>query len=320
MDPYYVLPYEYDGNDNMNLQSMLPMPEMQTMPQITSPGSMGMPNMQNMPDMMPQPMMPNMQEMPSMMPQTTMPNMQNFPNMMQQPTMPNMQNFPNMMQQPIMPNMQNFPNMMPNMQNLPDMMPNMQNMPDMMPQVKRPPQNMTFADMYEESMLSDNVPVMLTFDSENSYRPQPVLSNNPATARIVLFKELTGYPNYGNPSGNADILYTGNRGTWTFDIPGILAMGEGFNGQLVIRAVLDDSDTQINLYSANITINGRTVHTGRLPLVHGRPFGQRFDTWRPLTFNVPNLRRNNRIVIVNTSTGNPNNWIGLDWMELRVIR
>jgi len=47
---------------------------------------------------------------------------------------------------------------------------------------------------------------------------QPVLSNAPAQTSIVLFKELTGYPNYGNPSGNADILYTGNRGTWTFDI------------------------------------------------------------------------------------------------------
>jgi len=53
-------------------------------------------------------------------------------------------------------------------------------------------------------------------------QPQPVLSNAPAQTSIVLFKELTGYPNYGNPSGNADILYTGNRGTWTFDIQPIL--------------------------------------------------------------------------------------------------
>jgi hypothetical protein len=192
--------------------------------------------------------------------------------------------------------------------------------PSMMPQMNMLPPDMNYEEMYEESLLSDNPPTMFSYDTENSYRPQPVLSNNPPVSRIVLFKELTGYPNYGNPSGNADILYTGNRGVWTFNIPGIFAFGDAFSGRLVISAVLDDSDAQINLYSANITINGRTVHTGRLPLVHGRPFGQRFDTWRPLTFNVPDLRRNNRIVITNTSNAGPNNWIGLDWMELRINR
>ena len=52
--------------------------------------------------------------------------------------------------------------------------------------------------------------------------PPPRLSNNRVTANVVLFKELTAYPNYGNPSRNADILYTGNVGTWTFDSPAFL--------------------------------------------------------------------------------------------------
>jgi len=156
--------------------------------------------------------------------------------------------------------------------------------------------------------------------SSPAYSRVPVLSNNPATTAIVLFKELTGYPNYGNPSGNADILYTGDQGVWTFGIQPFLFVPGNLRGQIVIRAVLDDHrDVPVNRYSATITINGTVVHTGRLPLVHGTPAGGRFDNWRLLTFNIPNLRRNNRVVIVNTSDTGPNDWIAFDWMELRLI-
>jgi len=149
--------------------------------------------------------------------------------------------------------------------------------------------------------------------------PPPVLSNNPAVTTVVLFKELTGYPNYGNPSGNADILYTGNRGVWTFEIPAFLFVPGALRAQLAIRAVLDDhSNVPVDRYSARITVNGTVVHTGRLPLEHGRPAGGKFTNWSLLTFNVPNIRRINRVVIVNTSNTGPDDWIGLDWMEMRL--
>lgn len=45
---------------------------------------------------------------------------------------------------------------------------------------------------------------------------QPITTNNPAITTLTLFKELSGFPNYGNPSGNADILYRGNRGGMDF--------------------------------------------------------------------------------------------------------
>jgi len=151
--------------------------------------------------------------------------------------------------------------------------------------------------------------------------PPPVLSNNPAVATIALFKELTGYPNYGNPSGNADILYTGNSGTWTFTIPAFLFVAGNLRGQIFIRAVLDDhSAVPTNRYSARITINGTVVHTGALPLEHGVPAGGRFNNWRLLTFDIPNLRRTNTVVIVNTSTAGPDDWIAFDWMELRLLQ
>jgi len=150
--------------------------------------------------------------------------------------------------------------------------------------------------------------------------PPPILSNNPAVATITLFKELDGYPNYGNPSGNADILYTGNRGVWTFEVPPALFATGRFRAQLVIRGVLDDHyNVPIRRYSARITVNGTVVHNGPVPLRHGSPSGGIFTNWESLTFNVPNLRRNNRIQIVNTSSTGDNDWIALDWMEMRIL-
>nr|WP_051033570.1 hypothetical protein [Acetivibrio cellulolyticus] len=161
----------------------------------------------------------------------------------------------------------------------------------------------------------------INFPNSQERQPNPVLSDPPAQTNITLFKELTGYPNYGNPSGNADILYTGNRGTWNFSVPPFLFVPGNLRAQLIIRAVLDDhQNVPVNNYSARITINGTIVHTGRLQLEHGRPAGQRFDNWRNLTFNISNLRRNNRVVIENTSNAGPNDWIAFDWMELRFVQ
>jgi hypothetical protein len=83
--------------------------------------------------------------------------------------------------------------------------------------------------------------------------------------------------------------------------------------------VLDDhASVPVDRYSARITINGTNVHTGRVPLSHGTPAGQKFNNWRELTFNVPDFRKNNRVVIVNTSNAGANDWIAFDWMELRL--
>lgn len=148
--------------------------------------------------------------------------------------------------------------------------------------------------------------------------PPPVLSNNPAAPSITLFKELTGYPNYGNPSRNADILYTGTRGTWTFTFPAQIATFANFRALILIRAVLDDHMAiPVRNYSARITVNGTVVHNGPVPLVHGVPAGTMFTNWSTLSFNMPSIRRRNTVVIANTSTAGPDDWIGFDWMELR---
>ena len=150
--------------------------------------------------------------------------------------------------------------------------------------------------------------------------PAPILSNNPVSPNLVLFKELSGYPNYGNPSRNADILYTGNRGRWTFQSPFSALFTGNMRAEMVIRAVLDDHvNVPANRYSLRITINGTVVHNGRVQLPHGSPAGGMFNNWVNLTFNVPQTRRIPEVVIENTSNTGPNDWIAFDWMQLRFL-
>lgn len=150
--------------------------------------------------------------------------------------------------------------------------------------------------------------------------PPPIITNPIPVPGTFLLKELTGYSNYGMPSGNADILYTGNRGAWTFRLPSWLPRPQNLTGQLLLTAVLDDhANVPVTDYSMTIAINGTVVRQGAIALEHGTPAGGRFVNWRVLTYPIANLRANNRIVITNTSTAGPNDWIGIDWMELRLF-
>lgn len=169
--------------------------------------------------------------------------------------------------------------------------------------------------MNQEISATDVEPAVLLAED-----PPPRLSNNRVTANIVLFKELTAYPNYGNPSRNADILYTGNVGTWTFETPAFLFVPGNLRAQIRIRAVLDDhANVPVDRYSARITVNGVVVHNGRVPLDHGTPVGGIFTNWRDLTFTITSLRRVTRVTIENTSTAGADDWIALDWMEIRYL-
>ncbi|MGE5474439.1 MAG: hypothetical protein ACM3UU_09480 [Ignavibacteriales bacterium] len=152
--------------------------------------------------------------------------------------------------------------------------------------------------------------------------PPPILTNNPVTTAIALRKELTGYPNYGNPSGNADILYTGNQGAWTFALPAFLsaALVRFRRVELVIRGALDDHyNVPVSSYRMTVNVNGIPQNIGALPFVHGSPVGQRFNNWNQLIIPISpiNVRRNNRVVIRNTSTAGLNDFIAFDWMEMR---
>jgi hypothetical protein len=295
MLPYYSCPFSYLGRNSAMMQQQ-PVPYV--MPSTQQPGQLE--QVSDDKSMMSQ--MPQMYQMPQM---TQMPQMpQEMQGMQQSPTFNQPYNMaPATQMQPMMQQMQPMMQTMP-MQQMQQTMPMQQNAyPNYMP------------NMYGTGMGSGYAP-----HAESPEDRVPVLSNNPPVTSISLFKELTAYPNYGNPSGNADILYTGDRGTWTFDIPAFLFVpGQLTNAEIIIRGVLDDMNvTPADRYSARITVNGSVVHTGRVPLEHGRPLGAQFNNWRELRFRIPNIRRNNRVVIENTSNARPNDWIAFDWMELRV--
>ncbi len=154
--------------------------------------------------------------------------------------------------------------------------------------------------------------------------PQPILSNPTPSRVLVLRKELSGYPNYGNPSGSADILYTGTQGTWNFNLPPLMALflNNARRVELVISGVLDDHyNVAENRYSMTVTFNGDRQNFNKLPFVHGRPSGQKFTNWNELTINYSSrsARLNNRVTIRNTSNAGDNDWIAIDWIELRFV-
>lgn len=170
-----------------------------------------------------------------------------------------------------------------------------------------------FDDLYSDlDSISTNINVL-----------QPKLTNPAPSTALILRKELSGYPNYGNPSGNADILYTGNQGVWTFPLGAFLS--PAFNRfrriELVVRGALDDHyNVNENRYSMTVNVNGFRQNYNPTPFVHGRPAGQRFDNWKELVINIPrnNVTRNNRVTIRNTSSNlGESDFIAFDWMEMR---
>jgi hypothetical protein len=148
----------------------------------------------------------------------------------------------------------------------------------------------------------------------------PFISRHPATANITFTKLLSAYPNYGNPSKNADILYSGNKGSWNIAVPSYLLIPDKLKAQLIIRAALDDHiKVPANRYAVKIFINGVQLYGGRFALEHGSPAGSVFANWKELSFSVQNLREDNTITIENISSAGTADWIGFDRMELRLL-
>jgi hypothetical protein len=288
-------------------------------------------------------------------PQCSMCNNQNYPNFpMYNPHCQGINPYQNMPY--IMPDENtnaNMPYIMPNENmhpNIPHMMPN-ENMhssiPHMMPNENMHPY---IPHMMPNANLN---PSMCPFAQENIYMPQksnpaympfekwddnidydeddlkyadpkaapPLLSNNPCKRNLILYKNLSAYPNYGNPSGNADILYTGNNGIWTFSMPKYFLMESPIKAKLTISMCLDDhSDSPIKKYSAKINFNGTNLHSGPIPNIeHGKPKGSKFTNWLELTFEITNLRHISQLKIINTSKTNPSDWIGIDWLKLETF-
>jgi hypothetical protein len=147
--------------------------------------------------------------------------------------------------------------------------------------------------------------------------PTPTLttSGGVTTAR----KELTGSSGYGFLG--ADILYSGQAGSWVFDLPGLGLDPSHFSFLTVSpRLTLDDHGAPTSIYSLEILLNGVTVFSGptdHLGIVHGSPWGGPFTNWvdfdsSPLA--VPGLIT---VTIRNTSSAGGGDWMAIDALALK---
>lgn len=147
----------------------------------------------------------------------------------------------------------------------------------------------------------------------------PFISKQSAVLNISLIKQLSAYPNYGNPTKGADILYTGSKGVWNIEIPQYLLSSGNLKAKLIIRGALDDhTNVLTGSYAAKIYANGLLLHKGRIPLEHGTPKESVFTNWKELSFILRQPVNENKIVIENISTCGAKDWIGFDRMELRL--
>ena len=131
---------------------------------------------------------------------------------------------------------------------------------------------------------------------------------------LILRKELYGYENYGTADGRADVLYSGETGTWSFSMVDITG---GTPLQFVIRGVLDDHyDIASDSYSIKVTVNGAEVFGGfPTGFQHGAPFGAKFANWSTLSVGAGG---ESSVTIQNTSPIGSAHWIAFDCIELYI--
>jgi hypothetical protein len=149
-----------------------------------------------------------------------------------------------------------------------------------------------------------------------TYLSDPPATETTTTTGYVLFKQLDAFPNYGATDDAADILYTGDVGSWTFSIPS----GTIVSATVVASMVADDggsapaSDYTFELWSSGCSYESAA---GELP--HGVPFDSMFSNWVSVT-NPAILMPGGSytVTIQNTSTTGATAWIAIDWIELVV--
>jgi hypothetical protein len=134
---------------------------------------------------------------------------------------------------------------------------------------------------------------------------------------LVLSMNLNGYNNYGAADGRADVLYSGEGGTWTFNDP--CAGTDDVHVRLLVS--LDDHyNIPIGSYELDVVVNGKTVVSGyadELGLQHGTPYGQRFGNWALLWIRVKPADRY-QISVYNRSGLPSEHWIAIDEISVHL--
>lgn len=144
-----------------------------------------------------------------------------------------------------------------------------------------------------------------------------------AGSQVTLFKDLSGYDNYGTADAAADILYSGEDDTWFFNLAQAGVDPDAVvSAQVRMNLVLDDHyERAASEYNGSIAVNGGNVFSGSfvsLGIQHGAPFGNQFNNWQQVSQSVSVLSPSATwpLHIANTTSGSPGgDWIAIDWIE-----
>jgi hypothetical protein len=140
----------------------------------------------------------------------------------------------------------------------------------------------------------------------------PEIETTTATGFTYL-KKLDGYM-----SGGYDILYTGQSTRWTFEIPMLDPTLSVESALLTVQMVADDHATPIGDYSYELWV-GPCVYDSPVALPHGTPPASAFTNWTPVVeYASVTTGSLFTVALSNTGTAGPNDWIGVQWIELEV--
>jgi hypothetical protein len=146
--------------------------------------------------------------------------------------------------------------------------------------------------------------------------PHVVVTGNCAS-EVVLSMDLDAYGNYGAADGRADVLYSGEGGSWTFGNP----CPDTNQVLLLVVVSLDDHyDVPLGNYELEVVVNGETVASGYaddLELRHGTPFGAQFDNWSYLLMAVDPAEQYD-VRVYNRSGLPSTDWIAIDRISMHL--
>jgi len=148
------------------------------------------------------------------------------------------------------------------------------------------------------------------------FHSDPIATTVVSGSLVILKKELSAFANYGNPSGNADIIYGQTQADWNFDLPTTITPGMVLTAEWLLAGALDDhSSLPTREYSGTVLSNGQISFAGRFPFTHGQ--GSRFNNWAVLSLPVSSgLRQSGNTLRLSSSASDGAHWVGVDWVQL----
>ncbi len=176
--------------------------------------------------------------------------------------------------------------------------------------------------MNKSSLIVLSVLVLIQFGTAGFFTdPSASVANTGSS--IILHKELSGYRNYGVADHASDILYSGNSGSWSFNLSSLgIDLGAYGSAKVTASLVLDDHYyVPTSAYSLDVNLNGASAYSGNtdaLSLVHGAPFASKFSNWTSAEFPTSTLSDPFEVSMTNTSLIGGGHWIAVDWIELEL--